>query len=137
FVTTITSKKPTIKVAVDLSKAWEEASNGSQLQMTAVVVNKDWAEANPQVLEQFMVAYEASVNAVNENPAEGAKNIVAAGIMADAALAEKAIPNCNIVFIPAKDAQQSLNDYYTILAGFEPKAVGGKVPGEDFYILGK
>lgn len=137
FVTTITNKKPNIKVAVDMSKAWEEASNGSQLQMTAVVVNKDWAEANPKVLEQFMKAYEASINSVNENPAEGAKNIVAAGIMADAALAEKAIPNCNIVFIPVKDAQESLDEYYTILAGFEPKAVGGKVPGEDFYVLGK
>ena len=74
---------------------------------------------------------------MNENPAEGAKNIVAAGIMTDPAVAEKAIPNCNIVFIPVKDAQESLNEYYTILAGFEPKAVGGKVPGEDFYVLGK
>jgi NitT/TauT family transport system substrate-binding protein len=137
FVTTVTAKKPTIKIAVDLSKAWAEASNGSQLQMTAVVVNKEWAETNPQVLKQFMEAYEASVKTVNDDPAEGAKNIVAAGIMADAALAEKAIPNCNIVFIPVKEAQQSLNEYYTILAGFEPKAVGGKVPGEDFYVLGK
>ncbi|MBI4855507.1 MAG: hypothetical protein HY818_02020 [Acetobacterium woodii] len=136
-MTTITTKKPNIKVAVDMSKAWEEANNGSQLQMTALVVNKEWAEANPKVLDKFLKSYEASINAVNDNPAEGAKNIVAAGIMTDAALAEKAIPNCNIVFIPVKDAQKSLNEYYTILAGFEPKAVGGKVPGEDFYVLGK
>ena len=59
--------------------------------MTAVVVNKEWAQANPKVLDKFMEAYEASINAVNDNPAEGAKNIVAAGIMADAALAEKAM----------------------------------------------
>ena len=101
-----------------MSKAREEASNGSQLQMTAVVVNKDWAEANPKVLEQFMKAYEASINSVNQNPAEGAKNIVAAGIMTDPAVAEKAIPNCNIVFIPVKDAQESLNEYYTISISF-------------------
>ncbi len=137
FVTTITSKKPNIKVAVDLSKAWEDANAGSQLEMTALVVNKEWAQANPKLLAKFMDAYQSSINSVNDNPAEGAKNIVAAGIMTDAVLAEKAIPNCNIVFIPAKEAKKSLNDYYTILADFEPKAVGGKVPGDDFYILGQ
>ncbi|AFA49312.1 ABC transporter substrate-binding protein [Acetobacterium woodii] len=137
FVTTITSKKPNIKVAVDLSKAWEEANAGSQLEMTALVVNKEWAQANPKVFDKFMESYHSSIDSVNNNPAEGAKNIVAAGIMTDAVLAEKAIPNCNIVFIPAKEAKKSLNDYYTILADFEPKAVGGKVPGDDFYILGQ
>jgi NitT/TauT family transport system substrate-binding protein len=137
FVTTVTTKKPNLKVAIDLSDAWAKQNNGSQLEMTALVVNKEWAEANPKALEKFLKAYEESVNTLNSNPAEGAKNIVAAGIMTDATIAEKAIPNCNIVFIPVKEAKDSLNEYYTILAGFEPKAVGGKVPGEDFYVLGK
>lgn len=137
FVTTVMSKKPTVKVAVDMTKAWEEANNGAQLEMGCLVVNKEWAEANPKLVESFMKAYEASVKSVNDNPAEGAKNIVAAGIMTDAAIAEKAIPNSNIVYIPAKDAKESLNAYYTILAGFEPKSIGGKVPGEDFYAIGK
>ena len=137
FVTTVTSKKPNFKVAVDLTAAWETATNGSQLQMGCLVINKEWAEANPKLVENFMTAYEKSVKSVNDNPVEGAKNIVTAGIMADAALAEKAIPNSNIVFIPAKDAQADLEEYYTILAGFEPKAIGGKVPGEDFYSFGK
>jgi len=137
FVTTVTSKKPTIKVAVDMTKAWEEANNGSKLEMGCLVVNKAWADANPKLVEKFMAAYEKSVKDVNANPVEGAKNIVTAGIMGDAALAEKAIPNSNIVFIPAADAKASLNEYFTILAGFEPKAIGGKVPGDDFYSLGK
>ncbi|KNZ42464.1 endonuclease VII [Acetobacterium bakii] len=137
FVTTVTSKKPNLKVAVDLTAAWEEANNGSKLQMGCLVINKEWADANPKLVESFMTAYEKSVKNVNDNPVEGAKNIVTAGIMADAALAEKAIPNSNIVFIPAQDAQADLEEYYTILAGFEPKAIGGKVPGEDFYSFGK
>jgi len=137
FVTTVTTKKPTIKVAVDMTKAWEAAVNGAKLEMGCLVVNKAWAEANPTLVEKFMTAYEKSVKDVNANPTEGAKNIVAAGIMGDATLAEKAIPNSHIVFIPAKDAKASLNEYFTILAGFEPKAIGGKVPGDDFYSFGE
>lgn len=137
FVTTVTSKKPTLKAAVDMNKAWETANNGAQLEMGCLIVNKEWAAANPKLVENFMKAYEASVKSVNENSAQGAKNIVTAGIMADATIAEKAIPNCNIVFIPAKDAKVALNEYYTILAGFEPKSIGGKVPGDDFYAIEK
>lgn len=137
FVTTVTSKKATLKVAVDMNNAWETVNNGSKLEMGCLIVNQEWAAANPELVENFMKAYEASVKSVNENPAQGAKNIVTAGIMADATIAEKAIPNCNIVFIPAKDAKVALNEYYTILAGFEPKSIGGKVPGDDFYAIGK
>ncbi|MGL4607103.1 MAG: ABC transporter substrate-binding protein [Eubacteriaceae bacterium] len=135
FVTTVTSKAPNIKVAIDMTKAWEEANNGSQLEMGCLVINKEWAEANPKIIKEFMKKYEESVNNVNKDPKEGAKNIVAAGIMADATLAEKAIPNCNIVYITPKDSKGSLEEYYNILAQFEPKAIGGKVPGEDFYSL--
>lgn len=137
FVTTIESKKANIVTAVDVTKAWEDANNGSQLEMGCVVVNKEWAEANPKLVEKFMAAYEKSVKDVNDNPADGAKNIVTAGVMADATLAEKAIPNCNIVYISAADAKASLNAYYTILAGFDPKSIGGKVPGDDFYEIAK
>jgi len=137
FVTTVTTKNPGVKSVVDMTKAWADANNGSQLEMGCLVVNKEWAVANPKAVEKFMTAYEKSVKSVNENPVEGAKNIVAAGIMTDPALAEKAIPRSNIVFIPAKDAKASLNEYYTILASFEPKSIGGNVPGEDFYSFGK
>ena len=137
FVTTVESKKANIITAIDVTKAWEAANNGSKLAMGCLVVNKEWAEANPKLVEKFMTAYQESVKNVNENPAEGAKNIVTAGIMADATLAEKAIPNCNIVYISAADAKKSLSEYYNILAGFEPKAIGGKVPADDFYEIGK
>lgn len=137
FVTTVTTKNPNIKVAVDMTRDWKDVNNDSQLEMGCLVINKEWAETNPELVDKFMKAYEKSVKDVNDNPAEGAINIVAAGIMEDATLAEKAIPSSNIVFIPAKDAKASLNEYFTILAGFEPKAIGGNVPSEDFYSFGK
>lgn len=137
FVTTVTTQSPNIKVAVDMNKAWEEANSGSQLQMGCLVVNKEWAEANPDLVASFMEAYEKSVENVNDNPAEGAKDIVAAGIMKDPALAEKSIPNSNIVYITPTDAQESLEAYYAILKAYNPQSVGGNVPGEPFYALGK
>lgn len=135
FVTTVTTKAPNIKVSVNLSTAWEEANNGSKLEMGCLVVNKAWADANPELIKTFMKKYEESVNNLNKDPKAGAENVVAAGIMTDPVIAEKAIPNCNIVYISPSDAKADLEEYYNILAGFEPKAIGGKIPGEDFYNL--
>jgi NitT/TauT family transport system substrate-binding protein len=137
FVTTVITKNPKLQIGVDMNKAWADANDGAELQMGCIVVNKEWADANPDVAQAFITAYEKSVKAVNDNPTEGGKNIVEAGIMGDAAIAEKAIPNCNIVYIAPADAKTSLEGYYTILAGFEPKSVGGAVPSDDFYNFGK
>lgn len=137
FVTTIQSKKPSIKVAVDINEAWSDANDGLELPMGCIVMDRKWAEANPKIVSDFMEAYKVSVDAINEDPVTGAENVVALGIMQDVALAEKAIPNSNIVLIPAEDAEKALNEYFTILSGFEPKSIGGAIPGEDFYRIAK
>lgn len=137
FVTTIQSKKPSIKIGVDINQAWADANDGLELPMGCIVVDQEWAAANPTIVANFMDAYQVSVDAINDDPIKGSENVVAVGILKDAALAEKAIPSSNIVFIPAADAKTALNEYFTILAGFEPKSIGGEVPGEDFYAIGQ
>ncbi len=137
FVTTIQSKKPSIGVGVDINKAWADANDGLELPMGCIVMDKEWATANPSVVADFMTAYEESVAAINDDPVTGAENVVALGIMKDADLAEKAIPSSNIVFIAADQAKEALSEYFSILAEFEAKSIGGAVPGEDFYGISK
>ncbi len=63
-----------------MTEAWEEA-NGTKLDMGCLLVNREWAEANPTVIKVFMQSYKDSVNLVNSDPAKGADYIVKAGIM--------------------------------------------------------
>ena len=55
------------------------------------------------------------------------------GIMDSATAAEKAIPNCNIVFIDGTEMKMALEGFYNILFTANPKSVGGTLPNEDFY----
>ncbi len=137
FVTTIQAKKPSITVGIDMNQAWADANDGLDLPMGCIVMDKEWAVANPSIVADFMTAYEMSVDAINDDPVTGAKNVVALDIMKDADLAEKAIPTSNIVFIPADQAEKALGEYFSVLAGFEPKSIGGAIPGEDFYGIAK
>ena len=50
-----------------------------------------------------------------------------------AAVAQKAIPACNITFIVGGEMKQALSGYLSVLFEQNPKAVGGAMPGDDFY----
>ena len=52
-----------------------------------------------------------------------------------AAIAEKAIPYCNIVCISGEDMKQMVSGYFEVLFAQNPKAVGEELPGDDFYLI--
>lgn len=135
FATTTLAKNANLKNAINITEAWEKATDGTKLEMGCVVVNKEWAQKNPAVVKKFMTAYKTSVETINKADESASKYIVDAGIIENQQMAQKAIPNCSIVFIAPADAKADLQKYFDVLASFEPKSVGGKVPGEDFYGL--
>jgi NitT/TauT family transport system substrate-binding protein len=134
FVTQVTMKSEEVDLLVDLNAVWDEASNSqSVLAMGCLVVNTAFADENPEFVDAFLTDYETSVNWVNENPADASVLIEKNGIIPNAALAEKAIPNCAIVYETPVDAQNEINNFLEILYTFNPSSVGGKLPDEAFY----
>ena len=50
-----------------------------------------------------------------------------------AAIAKQAIPQCNIVCYTGEEMKKAVSDYLKVLFDANPKAVGGALPGDDFY----
>jgi len=134
FVTQVLSKDANMKILIDLNKEWNTAASGnSVLSMGCLVVDKAFADANPEFVAEFLKQYEASVKFVNASPAEASKLVADAGIISSAAVVEKAIPFCNIVFKDAQDAKSEINGFLQVLYGFDPASVGGVMPDDGFY----
>lgn len=137
FVTTVLSKNENLRVALNLTEQWnklvQDKGGKGGLTQGCIVVRKDFAQANPGVVQAFMKDYAASVQYVNENVADAAKLVEKRGIIASAALAEKAIPNCNIVCIQGQEMKDTLSGFLQVLYDANPKSVGGALPGDDFY----
>lgn len=138
FVTLVLAKNSDVRIALDITEEWKQATAkpdapGVELTMGCLVVRKEFAEANKEALDTFLSEYKASTAFVNEHIDEAAEMVVAHGIMADAALAKKAIPNCNIVYMDGDAMKQSATVFYDVLFSANPKAVGGKMPSDDFY----
>ena len=132
FVTVAQAKMADLRIAMDLNEEWSNLQNGNGMITATLLVRKAFAEEHPDAVAAFLQEYAASVAFVNENPAEAAQLIGQLGIV-DAAVAEKAIPFCNIVCITGEEMKQSLAEYLNILLELAPDSVGGSVPGEDFY----
>ena len=134
FVTVAQSKFSDLTVALDLTAEWDKLDNGSQLITAGLVVRKEFAEAHPQAVADFLKEYAASTAYVNENVTEAAQLVEQYDIV-EAAVAEKAIPACNIVCITGQEMMTSVQGYLQVLFDQNPQAVGGSLPGDDFYYL--
>lgn len=131
-VTATMLKKADLRVALDLTAEWDKVSD-AELVQGCLIASRQFVEENPEALEAFLTQYAASVNYANENPEEAGQLIEKHGIMASAAAAAKAIPNCNLVTVVGADMKASMQAMLDVLYNANPKSVGGALPGDDFY----
>jgi len=130
FATVAQTQLENLRIAVDMNEGW--AQTGKQLVTAVLAVRKAYAEANPDAVKMLLQEFAASVDYINANPAEGGTLIEKYGIT-KAAVAQKAIPYCNMVCITGTEMQTALTGYLQVLFDLNSAAVGGKLPGEDFY----
>lgn len=132
FVTVAQSKLEGLRMALDLTAEWDKLDNGSTLITGVIVARRDFVEAHPAAVSSFLAAYAASVDWVNANVSDAAALIGEYGIV-DAAVAEKALPYCNIVCITGAELLEKLPGYLYVLCNADPAAVGGAMPDNSFY----
>ena len=124
-----------LRVALDMNEEWEKVA-GSKLVTGVLVARKDAVEADPARFAAFMDGYKASVEAANTDLENTAALCEQYGIVAKAALAQKALPNCNIVFETGDEMKTDLETYFNVLYAADPTSVGGQLPADDFYYAG-
>ena len=135
FVTSALSQVEGLRVALDMNEEWQKVA-GSKLVTGVLVVRKDAVENDPEAFASFMEGYAASVEAANSNLEGTAALCEQYGVVAKAALAQKALPQCNIVFETGDEMKADLETYFNVLYAADPTSVGGTLPADDFYYAG-
>lgn len=122
-------------VALDLTEEWNKIPNSKQLVQGCVVVRTEFANNNKEAVNAFLDEYEKSINYLNDNPNETAELIVKYNIFANANVASKAIPACNIKFMKGEEMKSSMSAFIEIMYNIAPASVGNKIPSADFYYI--
>lgn len=133
YVTAAQSQIEGLNVALNLTEEWNKVSTDSDLVTGVLVASTEFIEQNEAAFEEFLKDYQASIEWVNSNTADAAELVANYGIVAKAPLAQKALPACNITYVDGAEMKTKLSGYLQVLFDQNPKAVGGAMPGDDFY----
>ena len=132
YVTAARGQVEELRVALDMTESWDALEKDSRLITAGVIVRREFAEQHPDAIANFLADYRASTKFVNAEPTAAAALVEKYGII-KAAVAEKAIPECNIVCITNDEMKTALEGFLKVVYDMEAKAVGGELPKDDFY----
>lgn len=136
-VTACLKQNTSVKNALNMTEEWSKVSGDtSTLMMGCVVARKDFIQNNAAAVAAFLAEYETSVNAVKADVAAAAQLCVTHGIIPKAPIAQAAIPNCNLTFVAGAEMKTQLSGYLKVLHDYNPAAIGGALPTDDFYYVG-
>ena len=133
FVTQMKAADAGFETALDLTAEWKALGNGA-LTMGCIAVRTAFAAEDPVAVAAFLQDYAESIDFVTANTAEAAAMIEQFDI-AKAAIAAKALPNCNITLLTGEAMKTDVSAYLSVLAAANPQSVGGAVPADDFYYI--
>ena len=132
--TSVMVQNPDVRDAVDLNDAWTESGAQGTFTMGCVVARAEFVEEHPEAVDAFLAEYAASIEFANSNPEEAAPLMEQYGIVPKAAIAQKAIPQANMVCVTGED-MKGIADYYQVLFDADPTSIGGAVPDDNFYFI--
>lgn len=139
FVTATMVKNENLNIIFDMNAEWNkiQGEDGSMMVTGVTVVRKEFLEENEGAVKLFLQDHKQSAEYVNNDIEAAASLVVKLGIIEKEPVAKKAIPNCNITYIDSEEMKNALSGYLDVLYKKDAKAIGGNLPAEDFYYLGK
>ena len=134
--TALMIKDSAVREAINVSAAWDEIAE-SPLVMGCVVVRNQFLQEHPDLVAQFLADYEASINYMKDeaNLTAAAELVAQFGITPNAAIAAKAIPQCNLTFLTGSEMRDAIQGYYEVLFAADPASIGGGIPDDGFYYI--
>ncbi len=136
FITTALTKAEDMRVALDLTQEWDalQSEGGSAMITGVAVARREFVEENPEAVAAFLEDYASSVAYAGAD-VSGAAQLIEKYDIVPAAVAEKALPGCNICCITGEEMKGKLSGYLEVLHAADPASVGGALPGDDFYYV--
>ena len=136
FATVAQIKSDKVIAAIDFQNEYEYfTGKGKIYPLTVMVVSKNFANENPELLNDFLKAYESSYRKTIKNPKQAGELSEKFELGLAAGIVTKSIPKANYVFIPSSspEAKEKIEELLNIFLSFEPSSIGGKLPDEGFY----
>lgn len=125
-----------IKEIFNIQQLWEDET-GKEYPQAGLVAKRDFLEKHPGLVEKILEKIGGVSDWLTES--DGNRQAAAAAINQYggqiASIAESTVTRSNLRTVPAGDAKAALEEYYGVLKINNGAAIGGELPGDDFYYI--
>lgn len=128
---------PDIQTPIDITQEWDslQLESGAQSVTTITVVRKAFLEEHEQAVVEYLNMCKKSVDYCLTNSKEAADWTDKYETFLNGEVAEAAMPYVNMCAITGQEMKEQLSGFLQIMYDYNPDAVGGAMPGDDFYYL--
>ncbi|MFP4535780.1 MAG: ABC transporter substrate-binding protein [Spirochaetaceae bacterium] len=135
FVTQVTMRNPDMRVLLDFQETWKRVTGSDRsYPQTVFLARREVAQRSPEHFERLMERIRRSLQFALEDPAVTAELTADSEVGLPAAVTESALPRLNIQYESAQEARVQIEEYLQLLYDFNPRSVGGSLPGDEFYL---
>lgn len=135
YASACANKNSAYGTAISLTDTWKQVCD-TEPALECTIVRKDYLEANPDIITEFMTFYEVSINFINMENNTIPPLIKGYGIVDSEDYVISAIANANIVFVEGEEMKTLVKSNFEILNSLSTDTIGGKIPDDDIYYLG-
>lgn len=128
---------PGIQTPIDITQEWDslDLENGAESVTTITIVRKSFLEEHEEAVVEYLNMCKASVDYCLTNPKEAAAWTDEFETFLNGEVAEAAMPYVNMCAITGNEMKDKLSGFLQIMYDYNPDAVGGAMPGDDFYYI--
>lgn len=132
--TVITSKRPDVRVALDLGDQWRKVKVPGDFIAAVLIVKKSLVDRKKAGFLNFLEEYKDSIYYAKFSR-EASSLVVKYGIVVEEKIAKMALPSIELVFMDGEEMKKEVSTYLSVLHDENPVFIGGSIPEEDFYFL--
>lgn len=128
---------PGIYTPIDITEEWDSLNleSGAESVITITIVRKSFLEEHEEAVVEYLNMCKKSVDYCLENPKEAADWTDEFETFLNGEVAEAAVPYVNMCAITGQEMKDKLSGFLQIIYDYNPDAVGGAMPGDDFYYI--
>lgn len=128
---------PDLKVPIDITEEWDKLKleSGAESVTTITIVRKKFLEEHEQAVVEYLNLLKKSVAYSLSHVDEAAEWTDTYETFLNPEVAADAIPYVNMCAITGQEMKEKLEGFLKIMYDYNPDAVGGSMPDDDFYYI--
>ena len=131
FVSSAMLENKDVHIVVEMSKYIDDYP-------VAVLIAKNYfINHNKMLVKEILNEYKKSTDYIINNKEEMKNLIKERNMIINAEAAYYGLNRMGLVFYDGEKMKFALNSYYNFLYNFDKKLIGGKIPNDNFYYIGK